>query len=92
VIGARWDEIDFQKKIWSVPPERAETKISVDEPRRVPLSDRAIEILKALPTEEGNEHLFIGGKAGRGLASSTKPKQPRRRHGRTARNVNALSH
>ncbi len=32
------------------------------------MSDRAVEILKALPREEGNPHLFIGGKEGRGLS------------------------
>jgi len=70
VTGARWDEIDFAAKIWSVPPERAESKISGDAPRRVPLSDRAIEILKGLPVEEGNPYLFIGGKAGAGLSGA----------------------
>lgn len=69
VIGATRDEIDFEQKIWSVPPARAETKISGDKPRRIPLSARAIEILKALPQEDGNPHLFIGGKAGRGLSN-----------------------
>jgi integrase len=69
VIGATRDEIDFEQKIWSVPPARAETKISGNKPRRIPLCDRAIEILKALPHEKGNPHLFIGGKEGRGLSN-----------------------
>lgn len=69
VIGARRDEVDFDQKIWTVPPDRAETKISVDQPRRVPLSDRAMEILKGLPIEGGNPHLFIGAKEGRGLSN-----------------------
>jgi integrase len=69
VIGATRDEIDFEQKIWSVPPARAESKISGDEPRRIPLCDRAIEILKALPHEQGNLYLFIGGLAGCGLSN-----------------------
>jgi integrase len=69
VIGATRDEIDFEQKIWSVPPARAESKISGDEPRRIPLSDRAIEILNALPREQGNPYLFIGGNAGCGLSN-----------------------
>jgi integrase len=69
VIGATRDEIDFEQKIWSVPPARAGSKISGDEPRRIPLCDRAIEILKALPDEQGNPYLFIGGKAGCGLSN-----------------------
>jgi hypothetical protein len=44
------------------PVERAGAKIIGDDvkPRRIPLSDRCIEILKALPKEDGNKHLFIG--------------------------------
>ncbi len=64
VIGAVWDEVDLQAKTWTVPPERIGTKITGDDakPRLVPLSDRAIEILKALPREKGNPHVFIGQK------------------------------
>lgn len=73
VIGATRDEIDFQEKVWSVPPSRAGTKIIANDdnpkPRRIPLSDRAIEILKELPTEDGNPHIFIGGKKGCGLSN-----------------------
>ena len=34
-LGARWDEIDFKRKIWNVPPERR--KDGKKEPHRVPL-------------------------------------------------------
>src|SRR5262249_15400110 len=44
-IGALWDEIDLKKRIWTIPAER----MKADRDHRVPLSDRAIEILKALP-------------------------------------------
>jgi integrase len=72
VIGATRDEIDFENKVWSVPPERAGTKITGDDPkpRRIPLSDRALEILKSLPHEEGNPFVFIGGEAGCGLSNA----------------------
>jgi integrase len=42
VIGARWDEIDIDAKIWIVPAERTRD----GRERRVPLSARAIEILE----------------------------------------------
>jgi integrase len=45
VLGARWDEIDLNAKIWSVPASRMKGKIE----HRVPLCDRAIEILRGLP-------------------------------------------
>lgn len=39
--GAQWSEIDWEKKIWSIPAERMKMKSA----HRVPLSDRALEIL-----------------------------------------------
>jgi len=69
VIGATPDEMDLDAKVWTVPPERAGTKIDGNEPRRVPLSDRVIDILKALPREKGNPHVFIGQKRGKALSN-----------------------
>jgi integrase len=60
VNGARWEEIDVGAKVWTVPPSRAGTKIVGNQPRRVPLSGRAIEILNSLPRVAGNPHVFIG--------------------------------
>lgn len=64
-IGATWPEIDHAKKIWTVPAAR----IKSEREHRVPLSDRALEILAALPREKRNAHLFIGAKAERGLSN-----------------------
>lgn len=69
VIGATWDEIDLGAKVWTVPPDRAGTKIEGGKPRRVPLSARAVEILAHLPRERGNPHVFIGPAEGRGLSN-----------------------
>jgi integrase len=63
-IGARWDEIDIAAKLWTVPGERTKA----GRPHRVPLSDRALQILAALPREKGNPFLFVGGAKGRGLS------------------------
>jgi integrase len=60
VIGATWAEIDLQAKVWTVPANR----IKGGREHRVPLSDRALELLQALPREEDNPFLFIGAKAG----------------------------
>ena len=59
VIGATWSEIDFATKTWTIPGQR----MKAGKPHRVPLSDRAVAILDALPHEDGNEFVFIGGKA-----------------------------
>jgi integrase len=56
VIGATWDEVDPEHKTWTIPAERMKAK----KEHRVPLSAPALEILNALPREEGNEHAFIG--------------------------------
>lgn len=40
--GARWSEIDWEKKVWSIPAERMKMKTA----HRVPLSDRVLAILK----------------------------------------------
>jgi integrase len=53
-IGARWDEIDFDKKLWTIPAERMKEK----KEHRVPLTDRALAILKELPRE--GDFAFIG--------------------------------
>jgi integrase len=63
VIGARWDEISLQDKTWTVPAGR----MKGGKEHRVPLSERAIELLHALPREDGNDFVFIGARAGSGL-------------------------
>jgi integrase len=60
VIGARWEEIDFTAKTWTVPGVR----MKAGHEHRAPLSDRAIEILTSLPREGRNPFVFIGPRAG----------------------------
>jgi integrase len=38
----RWEEVDFEKRIWTVPADRMKAKVV----HRVPLSDRALAILQ----------------------------------------------
>jgi integrase len=54
VTGAVWDEIKLADKVWVIPPER----MKMSRPHRVPLSDAALAILKALPREKGNKFVF----------------------------------
>jgi integrase len=56
VVGAHWSEIDLSTRTWTVPPGR----IKGGREHRVPLSDRALAILEALPREADNEFCFIG--------------------------------
>lgn len=66
VLGAKWSEISFAEPIWIVPPGR----MKAGKEHRVPLSPQAISLLRRLPTESGNEHVFIGRKPGAGLAGT----------------------
>ncbi len=65
VIGARRDEFDFEQKLWTVPAER----MKGNRVHRVPLSGPAIKLLQALPTEKGNDFMFVGATRGRGLSN-----------------------
>ncbi|MGH6670872.1 MAG: tyrosine-type recombinase/integrase [Xanthobacteraceae bacterium] len=65
VIGATRLEFDFSRKVWTIPAVR----MKMEHEHRVPLSDRAIDLLRALPTEEGNPFMFIGAKQGKGLSN-----------------------
>lgn len=65
VIGAKRDEFDFEGKVWTVPASR----MKAGREHRVPLSDPAIELLRAVPTEKNNSFMFIGGRKGAGLSN-----------------------
>jgi integrase len=53
-LGARWNEIDLATKTWTIP----ENRMKAAKEHRVPLSARAVEILKAIPRE--NDRIFNG--------------------------------
>ncbi|AUX78117.1 tyrosine-type recombinase/integrase [Sinorhizobium fredii] len=59
VIGATWDEIDLDGKVWTVPAGR----MKASKEHRVPLSDRAALILNSLPREKDNPFVFIGARS-----------------------------
>jgi integrase len=62
VIGATWDEINFDAKTWTVPKHRMKGARE----HRVPLSSAAITLLRALPRE--GQYVFIGARAGRPIS------------------------
>jgi integrase len=57
-IGARWQEIDFDTGVWTVSDGRHKTGKEFE----IPLSKRALALLKALPRERGG-YVFPGAKA-----------------------------
>ena len=44
VLGARWDEIDLDAKVWTIPGER----MKAGREHRIPLSSRAVTIIKEM--------------------------------------------
>ncbi len=59
VIGAKWDEVDLDKAIWTIPASR----MKAGKEHRVPLSPRAVEILKSTQGMR-KEWLFPANKGG----------------------------
>jgi len=79
VTGARWSEVDLKEKTWTIPAARMKTGKKTGKEHRVPLSDRALEILKALPRE--SDFVFPGNQKGTPLNHSAMD-QVRKRMGR----------
>lgn len=51
-VGARWSEIDFDTKVWTIPAGRMKS----GRDHRVPLSDAALDLLRRLPRK--SEFIF----------------------------------
>ncbi len=61
IAGARWTEIDLNKKLWTIPAGRAKNH----EQHTVPLSDAAVEIIKSLRRVKSDDGLVFVGRNGR---------------------------
>ena len=66
VRGARWEELDLTKGLWTIPAQR----MKAAKEHVVPLSSRAIAILKHIPRIKGTSHVFAGVRQ-RGLSDAT---------------------
>jgi integrase len=67
IIGAKWAEIDLEKKVWIVPADR----MKMGKEHRVPLCSRAIEILTNITSNRNpEEHVFSGWKQNTGLSNN----------------------
>lgn len=54
VVRTKWDEIDLTTKVWTIPGER----MKAGKEHRVPLSTRAVEILKIMKRGQINDYVF----------------------------------
>lgn len=65
IFGAKWQEIDFETKVWIIPKERME----VEKEHRVPLSEPAIELLKLIQADAQSQCYIFSAPRGVGMLS-----------------------
>lgn len=58
IRSATWDEIDFDRAIWTIPAERMKTRRA----HRVPLSPQAVAVLEEAAALRRSDHIFPNGK------------------------------
>lgn len=55
--GTRWDEIDFEGRVWNIPADR----MKMDRPHRVPLTSQALSLLERMKPISGHRpYVFPG--------------------------------
>lgn len=74
VLNAEWSEFDLEKKVWTIPAIR----MKAGHAHRIPLTDRALDILKSLPKLDHNPHVFPGHAKGKPLSGMAMTMQLRR--------------
>lgn len=68
VIGAKWEEIDLEDKVWIISADR----MKAGKTHRVPLCGRAIQILQSINTNRNpNDFIFMGIRKNKGLSQNT---------------------
>ncbi len=64
VLGAQWNEVDVEGKIWTVPA----TRMKAGREHRVPLSEEALKILTRMKEVRTGDYVFPGQRKGRPLS------------------------
>ncbi|MGX5845495.1 tyrosine-type recombinase/integrase [Mesorhizobium sp. PL10] len=65
-VNAAWDEIDFERQVWTVPASR----MKAGRRHEVPLSPRAVALLRSLPKRNDNPYVFPGLRKGRPISAA----------------------
>jgi integrase len=65
VLGAQWHEFDLTAKVWTAPAGRMKSSRE----HRVPLSERAVEIVRLMQSRRENDFIFAGRNGGLSNAS-----------------------
>jgi integrase len=64
-IGATWAEIDLNKRLWTIPPDR----MKAGKEHRVPLSTGALRVLEEMSKLPRGVHVFPGARRDKGLSN-----------------------
>ena len=70
VRGARWEEVDRARAVWTIPAER----MKADREHRVPLSAQALRVLEEARTLDNKSGIVFPSRSGRTLSQATLPK------------------
>ena len=65
--GAKWSEIDLNKQLWTVPKARMKKGVE----HRIPLSDKAMELLIKLSEQRTNDYVFPSSSNNGGISNGT---------------------
>jgi integrase len=68
-IGAKWNEINLNEQLWTVPKER----MKAHREHKVPLSDAAMAIVTTMAAHRRNGYVFPGTRLNRPVGSSALP-------------------
>jgi integrase len=63
--GARWDQVDFDGRVWTIPSTKTEIEL------RVPLSDAALAVLIGMKAIAQSDYIFPGARPGKTLSDRT---------------------
>jgi integrase len=66
VLGARWEEIDLDRAVWTIPA----TRMKAGRQHRVPLSQSALEIVKLMHESRNGDFLFSGQEPAKPLSAT----------------------
>ncbi|RQV54257.1 site-specific integrase [Burkholderia cenocepacia] len=65
VIGATWAELSVAERVWIIPADRMKMR----KEHRVPLSDQAVAIIKAMEDVKQNDYVFPGARYNKPLSN-----------------------
>jgi integrase len=65
VLGAKWTEVDLERRIWIIPAERMKGRRE----HRAPLADAALAVLECMQNDRRGDYIFPGQSPGKPLSN-----------------------